>query len=597
MASTNINNSSASLLHRFSLRGRSPSRARARGARVAAVAGVVVMLSALVGVAPSVAQAGGTWNGAVEVSGSAALNVAGNGEINAVSCTAPGTCSAIGSYSTSSTVSEAYVVDETKGVWGTAIEVPGFGALNAGGVVGDVLTISCSSAGNCAAGGSYNDTSADLHAFVVNETNGTWGSAIEVPGFAILNTGGLIGSLLTVSCVTNGNCSAGGIYGDTSGNVQAFVVNETNGTWGDAEEVPGSGGLNAGNVAYIGTMSCASAGNCGAGGFYTDASTDGQAFVVNETNGTWGNAIEVPGTSTLNAGGSASVTSISCAAATSCSAVGNYEDSAKVPHGFTINETNGSWGTLTELGGVNSGSTAVVTVACAAVGDCTAGGGYNDVSGNSQAFTVNESGGVWGSTSELPGTSALNLGNNAAVASVFCTVPGDCTVAGYYTDSATNQQAFVANESEGTFANAIEIPGTAALNADGNAFTDSISCSVDGGCSTGGYYEDASQDFQSFVATSSATFTVPSTPRVKVTSPQSGVVTISVLNSSSNGGRSILSYQYSLNGGGWRDSTKGASAHITIAHLKPGVSYRVAVRATNAVGTGSASRADRLTIK
>ena len=50
-------------------------------------------------------------------------------------------------------------------------------------------------------------------------------------------------------------------------------------------------------------MSCASAGNCSAGGYYTDSSGHLQAFVVSEVNGTWGTPMEVPGTAALNQGG------------------------------------------------------------------------------------------------------------------------------------------------------------------------------------------------------------------------------------------------------------------------------------------------------
>ena len=73
-------------------------------------------------------------------------------------------------------------------------------------------------------------------------------------------------------------------------------------------------------------MSCASAGNCSAGGYYTDSSGHQQAFVVSEVNGTWRNAMEVPGTAALNKGGDAQVTSVSCASAGNCSAGGCYVD-------------------------------------------------------------------------------------------------------------------------------------------------------------------------------------------------------------------------------------------------------------------------------
>jgi hypothetical protein len=50
------------------------------------------------------------------------------------------------------------------------------------------------------------------------------------------------------------------------------------------------------------SVSCSLAGNCGAGGWYTDSADHGQAFGVSEVNGTWHNAIEVPGIAPLNQG-------------------------------------------------------------------------------------------------------------------------------------------------------------------------------------------------------------------------------------------------------------------------------------------------------
>jgi hypothetical protein len=54
----------------------------------------------------------------------------------------------------------------------------------------------------------------------------TWGTAEEVPGIASLNVGGFVTS---VSCATAGNCSATGYYLDGAGHQQLFVVTETNG--------------------------------------------------------------------------------------------------------------------------------------------------------------------------------------------------------------------------------------------------------------------------------------------------------------------------------------------------------------------------------
>ena len=109
--------------------------------------------------------------------------------------------------------------------WGTAIEVPGTAALNQGGAAG-ITSMSCASAGNCSAGGHYFDSSFHSQAFVASQVNGTWHAAIEVPGIAALNTGG-VAEVTSVSCAPAGTCSAGGDYYDSSGDTQLFVVSRT----------------------------------------------------------------------------------------------------------------------------------------------------------------------------------------------------------------------------------------------------------------------------------------------------------------------------------------------------------------------------------
>src|SRR5215471_14450870 len=72
---------------------------------------------------------------------------------------------------------------------------------------------------------------------------GTWRTAREIPGIASLNQGGYA-QVNSVSCSSPGNCSAGGWYTDNSGGSQAFVASETKGTWHAAIEVPGTFGPN-----------------------------------------------------------------------------------------------------------------------------------------------------------------------------------------------------------------------------------------------------------------------------------------------------------------------------------------------------------------
>jgi hypothetical protein len=130
--------------------------------------------------------------------------------------------------------------------------------------------------------------------------SGTWRTAREIPGVAALNQGGYA-RVSSVSCSSPGNCSTGGWYTDSSGGSQAFLVSKTKGTWQAAIEVPGTFGPNK-YRAQVTSVSCASAGNCAAGGSYANNNGD-QAFAVSEVDGVWHKAIEVPGSAALNSGG------------------------------------------------------------------------------------------------------------------------------------------------------------------------------------------------------------------------------------------------------------------------------------------------------
>jgi uncharacterized protein CbrC (UPF0167 family) len=393
------------------------------------------------------AASSGTWGTAEEVPGTAALNKGGEAGINEVSCGAAGSCSVGGWYADRSDAEQAFVAGETNGTWGTAREVPGTAALNVGGGA-QVYSVSCASAGNCSAAGQYTDRSGGSQAFVVGEANGTWRTAREVPGTAALNKGGSA-AIYSLSCASAGDCSAGGWYAESSGARQALVVTETNGTWGPAEEVPGTAALNKGGEAQVYSVSCASAGDCSAGGQYTDGSGRYQAFVAGETNGTWGRAEEVPGTAALNTHGDAQLSSVSCASAGNCSAVGSYLD-ASGSEVFVAGETNGTLGRAEEVPGTaalnKDGFAAFTEVSCAAAGDCSAGGYYADSSGQTQLFVVGETNGAWGKAEEVPGTAPLGGNPLEPGLAVSCASAGNCSAGGQYEDHSSHYQAFVVSE-------------------------------------------------------------------------------------------------------------------------------------------------------
>jgi hypothetical protein len=149
-----------------------------------------------------------------------------------MSCAAAGYCTVAGTYVDGSSHTQAYVDDEFS-TWDDAIAVPGLASLTASLVL--PKSVSCSSGGDCVLVGTY-VSSIGPEPFVVRENGAVWGTAIEAPGAAAINVGG-DSVLQSVSCYTNGNCSAVGYFLNSVGVVQPMVITQTNGVWGNVQSL------------------------------------------------------------------------------------------------------------------------------------------------------------------------------------------------------------------------------------------------------------------------------------------------------------------------------------------------------------------------
>src|SRR5215469_860504 len=446
------------------------------------------------------AASAGSWGVAQEVPGSASLNVGGFARIMSVSCASSGNCSAGGYYSDTPGHMQAMVVSEKNGHWGTAEEVPGTASLNRGGEA-QIFSLSCARPGDCSGGGYYTGRHRRSEAFVVTQVNGRWGSAEQVPGTAALNKAGNA-ETYAVSCTSAGNCGAGGRYESHPGSYQAFVVTEQRGRWSRAEEVPGTGALNKGGMATVNSISCPSAGNCSAGGAYASRPALSQLFVVTQRHGRWGKAEQAPGTAGLSKDIDDAVYSISCTSAGTCAASAQYADQSSSFQALILTERNGKWAKALRvrgLAGFGASNSALGDMSCPSAGNCTTGGWYYvPAVGHIQAFVISERQGRWGMAQNVPGLAVLNAGNNAQVQPVACRSAGNCSAGGYYMESFGHSAAFVVNQINGRWGTAEEVPGIAALNTGNLATVVSISCAPKGTCSAGGAYQD-SAGYQAFV--------------------------------------------------------------------------------------------------
>jgi hypothetical protein len=355
-------------------------------------------------------------------------------DLNSVSCSSAGNCSAVGTYYDSSGA-EGLLLTETAGNWAAGIEA----TLPANAAVANqqvrLNSVSCTSAGNCIAVGSYSDGS-DAQALLLAQTAGNWENGVEAALPANAAATGQAAGLSSVSCGSAGNCSAVGGYQDNSGNGPGLLLTETAGTWGTGVEasLPPNAATTQ-QFVDLTSVSCASPGNCGAVGTYNTTRSD-DAVLLTETGGTWTPGVKAALPANGAVDDQVDVNAVSCASATSCGAVGDYVDRAENIRGLLLTRTADGWSRGREAGLPGNATTTAPNqlgglwaVSCASAGNCSAVGSYSDKSGRFEGLMVNETAGSWRS-----GVEAVMERHRPYVAgrllSVSCSSAQYCTAVG-----------------------------------------------------------------------------------------------------------------------------------------------------------------------
>jgi hypothetical protein len=315
------------------------------------------------------AERHGRWHTGVDVLRASGLDVyyAWNAE---VWCARHGTCTVRGFFEDNPARHDhMFIVSERSGRWGRATVVPG----TVGGMRGAVNALWCDGAGNCLAGGYYGGALGNGRALAATLRHGRWS-----PGVDLLRTSGLYPAghswVSSVSCSSIGNCAAGGTYTDGHDMYHLFVASERNGRWGAAVQIPGTANLDARHHPALSSVSCPAAGFCEAGGQYTVAG-DSHAFVASERAGRWSTSV-IPGTEDHS-----SVASVVCRSAGNCVADGQFTTGSGRAQPFVASEQTGRWAAATRVPGIGglANPTVKATIgplSCTAEGSCTAGGHY-----------------------------------------------------------------------------------------------------------------------------------------------------------------------------------------------------------------------------
>lgn len=564
---------------------------------------VSLLLALLVGVSPmaspiaGAASPPGTFSSPSMLPNLVALGATTFSQVQAVSCTGDGDCVAVGIYGGDR--SQGFIDVETNSVWAPAMDLPGAASL---GVTGSGFTsLSCSSTGNCAAGGFYNTaqfSAGSYLAFVVDEVNGVWQSAEMAPGTASLAPGSQA-QVVTISCPSDGNCSLGGFVSNSNDQAVAFVADQVDGTWQSATpltDVDLSGYTNP--QATISSISCTSAGNCVAGGYgwsgldrYQDQ-IGGAGFIVTEDAGVWSAPVALSGIVTTSGSNLSQINTVSCPTSTDCVIGGTYYDGHEY-QAFVASDLDGTLGSTIEVPGtaaLNAFSEAqVVAASCTASDACTIAGTYSGTAGNglSQTFVDSEVAGTWGTAVQIPEETS-DLEAATQLTSLSCSSPGNCVVGGWIGDGGQLEAPYVDEQSGGEWSTLQRVAGEDTQNAQASSLP-GAACVPDGSCELGGYIQGMTGWYAIVVAYGPASSPAPQAPSNVVAAPGDASAAVTWTAPSSDGDSPITSYTATASPGGEACTWTTGPLTCTVSGLSNGEPYTFTVTATNGEGTGPAS--------
>jgi hypothetical protein len=194
---------------------------------------------------------------------------------------------------------------------------------------------------------------------------------------------------------------------------------------------------------------------------------------------TWGPPTQIAAATTALSG---SLAGVSCVDPTDCTAVGADDNGQP----FSVTESGGVWGTATQLAWP-SGSGSFSAVSCPSNGNCTAvGAGENDPAFTTEPIYATETNGAWGPVTEIPGgTSITGLGEFTDLSGLSCADALDCTAVGDTGDMGGNVPVYT-TETDGTWSAIQTFPAsTSEGNLTAVSCTDAADCTAVGNLSIG----------------------------------------------------------------------------------------------------------------
>jgi hypothetical protein len=383
----------------------------------------------------------------------------------AVSCSAATVCTAVG-YDSSGSGADVTLAEAWNGKkW--AIE-PTPNATRA--TASDLYGVSCATAMACTTVGDYTDN-AGTDVMLAEAWNGKKWAIVATPTLA----GAQRSSLNDVSCTAATACTAVGSFTNGSGATRALALAWNGRRWLIAPTAVPTGSQGS----SLDAVSCTAATTCTAVGSYSNRAGARVTLAEARNGKNW--AIEpIPDTSGAQR---SSLYGVSCTAATTCTAVGAYTNSAGTDVALAEIRNGKKWASEPIVDPAGSQGSSLDGASCNAATACTAVGTYTNAA--EIDVTLAE---VWSGKKQLIEPTPNPTGATpSSLSGVSCTEVRVCTAVGTYTDSAGTEVTLAEawNGKRWVIEPTSDPIGAIASSLDGVSCTSASACTAVGSYSIG----------------------------------------------------------------------------------------------------------------
>jgi hypothetical protein len=231
-----------------------------------------------------------------------------------------------------------------------------------------LLGITCVAASDCWAVGEYQSPGNNSNTLIERWDGSSW-AVVSSPNPRPNN----INQLRGVTCTSASDCWAVGIFYDSSANVFQTLIEHWDGSsW----TIANSENTTSTQDKLLNSVTCASASECWAVGYYNDGNFD--HTLIEQWNGSSWTIVSSPNSSATSWN---MLNAVTCTSTSDCWAVGNYISGAN-HHPLTEHWDGTSWTIATSPDGNANNENFLNGVTCASASECWAVGYYNDGSYN-----------------------------------------------------------------------------------------------------------------------------------------------------------------------------------------------------------------------